>query len=98
MQSKFISRLFETFDGLTIPLHHPGRLTISAFDLRIHSEEPAETHGRSGRFLQMGPELIERVESCLESLPVFRHQNVRLALVRFDVDTKYERNLSHTPE
>jgi hypothetical protein len=46
----------------------------------------------------MGPELIERVESFLESLPVFRDQNVRLPLVRFDVDTKYKWDLSHTPE
>src|SRR6266550_7013922 len=85
-------------DGVAISLHYPGRLTIGALNLWIHSEKPGETHGRSGSFLQMGPELIERIESFLESLPVFRDCDVGLTLVWFHVDAKNKRDLSHALE
>ena len=64
-------------------------------DLRIHSEEPREVHGRSGRILELRPEIGKELEGFLETYPIFDYAGLKFSLIRLDINADYYGNSSH---
>jgi hypothetical protein len=52
MQTELVTGSLKLFYRAAIPADDPRAITVSVLDLRIHPEEPTETHWRARRFFQ----------------------------------------------